>query len=249
MSKTKTSNVETQPVATAPVVPVDPSAVLAARRKQKRAEAWAPARELLVKQELSERDVLTLADLLEQAGLQAEWIGPFRATLALHATESAARDAAVKSADAESVQELGCQVQAARDAYTARQEAVRRQIKELESELQVLGAPATAESRELTRLGRAHATALAAENAAATLSKMWRPLFDESATVDDFGLLSADQLPAPIAAALQAAGLIRDGQPVALTAPPPPPAIRQPIVRPVPVLACSHGPRMELYRQ
>jgi hypothetical protein len=243
--ETRTAAAPTAAAAAAAPPVTDPSALLARRKQERQAAAWNEARKLVTQPSLTEGDVIRLADLLEQAGLQAEWIGPLRAALALRTEAENTRDERVKGAGAESLADLGRLTRAARDAFAQRQEAVRRQIAELERELQVIGGTASPQSQELARLGSAEASAAAAQQLAEQLAGWFRPLFDPAATVSDFGLPAiADSLPLGIANALRAAGLVgENGGLTALVAPPAPPP--PPRAQPTPVLRCGVGPSMQ----
>jgi hypothetical protein len=214
----------------APAAPVDPSQVLAERKRRRQAAAWNEARALLVKPELTEPDILRLADALETAGLATGWLQVFRATLALHAAATAA---------ATHIDDLMQAEQAASAAATAKAEELKRETERLEKEAQEMKNAALQANFDARQ-------ARGQQQLAAELAAMFRPLFDPAAGLDGFALpLRADQLPAPVYGELASGGLIQNGQPAALTAPQ---QERQPRPKAAPVLRCSVGPVMTAER-
>jgi hypothetical protein len=227
--------VETQPTAPA-AAPVndgsspclDPSGVLARRKKVKQDAAWTAARKLLLQSDLTEADVLRLADELEGAGLSPEWIGPFRCALEQHKIAHIAGSR---------VDELARQRAAANAALAEADATLKRETTRLEAELaQARGA--------LHGCIIAQGSAIDAARTAENIGQWFRPLFDSDSGVDGFALPAhVNGLPPALYTAMSQAGLLDDaGGVTALTAPP-----RRPQPAPPPMLhVIGTGPGLVL---
>ncbi len=241
MSKPK--NQETNPAArpaatpAAEAPPVNPAAVLADRKRRRLAAGWQTARTLLLQPTpLTEPEVIALAEHLEVVGLSPEWIEPLRMTAKLHEENHV---------DRETLSELTREFRAAQAKAADREAEIRQRIRELEAQLPGFGKRLTPELEEVSRIGEQVQRLGAMANLQDALLRMFKPLFDSSATVADFALPRiADGLPPAIRAALDAARLIVNNQPVALTEGEPSYKPRPAWSAP-PVLECSHGPEMQ----
>lgn len=208
---------KTQPAMEAP--PVDPAAVLQQRKQRRQAEGWQTARRLLVQPQLTEADVIALADALSAAGLDERWIEPLRLAVKMRGENQI---------DQATLSNLNQRFRAAKEKAAQREEEIRRQIAELQAQLPGFGKKMSPELEDVDRIWKELQPAGFKANLQAALNAMFRPLFDPTATIADFGLpRSADQLPPALRATFDAAGLIVDGRPSALTEPDPAAAVAE----------------------
>jgi hypothetical protein len=160
---------EPQPMAAAPI---DPAAILAERKRRLRAEAWAAVREIVLRPELTENDVLVAADGLETCDLDPGWLTVFRSVIALRGT--------VADATPRVVELKRQQAEAQAVARTAEEEK-RVAVAKFDELLERHG-------KECQRLWHDLQAAQAEATLAGKLADWFRPLFDPSATAEQFAL-------------------------------------------------------------